>query len=333
MKKLVYILLLITAVVSCRKDDVDLADGPNLNDLFGPFAITEDIQPNVQTVNFALGQELFFSGELSKSTDWVITLTGADTEAIRTLTGSERVISISNAEWDGGANTFPGFGLEEVNVEITFPDEDNAPIIYHTINVTGSKIDSGYLITSFEDGIGANWGSFNQSTVTGGIQCGDDLAAKGDCYYKVSGDVPWDWAKGSVSIESESGSFDLPASATNLYFNMGFKALENVGPSNSFILFWFDEDENGDGVFDINSEDRITYEYWSQDSEWDLISLNYADLSTGIDGNPIETNGNGLMEPSKLLSINVFFLANPEGGVSTALVDHLIFTTDEPYKP
>ncbi len=333
MKKLIFLSFAFLALYSCRKDEADVVDGPNLNDLFGDFTILTNIEPNITTVDFDAGQELFFSGELSKNTDWVISLIGNDTGARRALTGSDKNVSISNAEWDGGANTFPGFGIEDVSVEITFPDEAIAPTLNYTLTVTGLKQDEGVLITSFEDGIGSNWTSFNQSTVSGGIVCSDDEAAKGDCYYKVSGDVPWDWAKGSVMIRPDEGTFGLQGSASNLYFNMGFKAVENVGPTNSFILFWFDEDENGDGFFDENTEDRIAYEYWSQDTEWDLISLNYADLQFDELGNTIETNGNGLMEPSKLISINVFFLANPENGVSTGYVDHLIFTTDEPYTP
>jgi hypothetical protein len=118
-----------------------------------------------------------------------------------------------------------------------------------------------------------------------------------------------------------------------LYFNMAFKALENVGPENSFVQIWFDEDENGDGVFDELTEDRFLIDYWSTDTEWDLMSILYSELQFDIDGNQVVTNGNGLPEPSKLVSVNIFFLANPANGNSKALVDHLIFTTDNPYTP
>lgn len=334
MKQLFIFSLVVLALTSCRKDDEEFVDGPNLNDLFGPFSIIEDIVINTNTVDFPNDGSVFYSGELSKNTDWFIYITGSETGATRTIQGFDRVLSIDNAAWNGGANTFPGFGLEECYLEVHFPNEEDAPILYDTVSVEGLKIDDGYLITSFEEGVGTNWSNFNQTTVTGGIVCGNDESAKGDCHYSFSGSVPWDWAIGSVMIQpDDGGTFGLPASASNLYFNMGFKALENVGPTNSFILFWFDEDENGDGVFDEATEDRFTYEYWSTDSEWDLISLLYGDLQFDIEGAQVETNGNGLPEPSKLVSVNVFYLANTENGLSSALVDHLIFTTNTPYTP
>jgi hypothetical protein len=99
------------------------------------------------------------------------------------------------------------------------------------------------------------------------------------------------------------------------------------------LLFWFDEDDNGDGVFNLNSEDRFIFEYWSNTLDWDLISRKYADLKFDADGAEQPTNGNGLTEPSKLISINVFFLANPNNGNAQAFADHLIFTLNEPYQP
>ena len=54
-----------------------------------------------------------------------------------------------------------------------------------------------------------------------------------------------------------------------------------------------DEDENGDGTFDLATEDRFIYEYWYQDTGWNLISYKYSDIQFDEDGNQVSTNGNG----------------------------------------
>lgn len=331
MRKLTFICLATLLLFSCRKDEEGVVDGPSLENLFGDFSVITDITVNQTAVDFSVGEDIHWNGEISKNTDWVIRLTGQTTGAMRTITGDDRIISVTNAIWLGGANNFPGFGLEDVDVEITFPNEENAPVFNYVITVEGLKIDSGTLASSFEDGIGSNWQSFNQAGVAGEIICGDGQAASGDCYYSVSGTVAWDWAIGSVMVVPEPETFDLPNSPSNLFLNMGFKVEDHVGQS--FVLFWIDEDEDGDGVWEQGQEDRIIYEYWSETDEWDLISLNYADLKFDEFGEPIDFGGNGLMEPSKVVAINVFFLSNPELGYNQGSFDQLIFTTDGPYLP
>lgn len=333
MKKITLITLATLLLFSCRKEDAGKFDGPDLNDLFGPFSIVEDIKINKNTANFPVDNSLYFSGELSKNTDWVIAIKGATSGASRTISGTERIISIDNSAWDGGANSFPGFGIETAYVEISFPKEDGSPILYDTVTITASKVDNGILITSFENGEGTNWSKFNQTTVAGAISCGGGESAKGNCHYSFAGSVPWDWAIGSVMIQPTTPTFGLPASASNLYFNMAFKPIENIGDGNTFIQFWFDEDENGDGTFDLATEDRFVYEYWYQDTGWNLISYKYSEIQFDTDGNQVSTNGNGLPEPSKLMSINVFYLANKDNGNAKAYIDHLIFTTNQPYTP
>ena len=319
--------------VGCRKNEPETFYGPDLNDLFGPFSIVQTITLSHNPINFALDGNLSFNGELSKNTDWVITITGANSGAIRNITGSERILSSANAAWNGGANSYPAFSIEDAYIEIAFPNEEGSPVLYDTVAITGEKIDDGVLITGFENGAGSNWVVFNQTTVTGEIVCGNGESAKGTCHYSVEGVVGWDWAKGSVAIQPDAGTFPLQSSPNNLFFNMALKPVESVGPTSSFIQIWFDEDENDDGLFDPNTEDRYIYEYWTTDTIWELVSVEYASLTQDENGDPSVTNGNGLPEPSKLLSVNIFFLSDPNNGNAKALFDHIIFTSNGSYNP
>ena len=115
---------------------------------------------------------------------------------------------------------------------------------------------------------------------------------------------------------------------------MAVRATEGSGATNAFMQFWFDEDDNEDGVFDPNTEDRYLYEFWMENDEWTLISKKYSELNLDADGNIQAVNGNGILEPNKLISINSFFLANKDDADNKkVLMDHVIFTINEPYKP
>ena len=333
MKKLLNITLIFLLIMSCRKNDEDTIEGPSLNDLYGPFSILSNLELN-ENVNFSSGESVAFDMEISKQTNWEIEIVGSTTGATRKFTGSDRIISTENAHWQGGADEFPSFGLEKSYITVRFPNEEDAPVISDSITITGLKNDKGTLITSFENGFQSHWDLFNQTTVSGSITCSDDQAAKGDCYYKWDGYVPWDWAIGSVQINAPDSGFGLPANANTLFFNMGNKMVSNTGPNQCFIQFWFDEDDNGDGTFDEATEDRFIYEYWYENDQWNVISFKYGDLKYDADGNIADVKGNGLPEPSKLISINVFFLANKDSGEeSEGYVDHIIFTENETYKP
>ncbi|MFT4680069.1 MAG: hypothetical protein ACI9HG_002189, partial [Flavobacteriales bacterium] len=72
MKQIFIFSLVLLALTSCRKDEDEIVDGPNLNDLFGPFSIVEDIVINRTMVDFPNDGLVYYSGELSKNTDWFI---------------------------------------------------------------------------------------------------------------------------------------------------------------------------------------------------------------------------------------------------------------------
>ena len=326
MKKLVYIFIALL-IFGCRHKEEEF-EGPDLNDLFGPFYIISELNLSDNSLDFKNGDQLVFNAELSKRTPWVITITGLKSGAIATFEGKERIITSTNATWFGGADNFPAFNIEEALITLVFPNEEGSEIITDTVSIISEKIDAGTLITGFENGIGTNWGNtFSNAPST--IKC-DGLGAKGNCYYAWEGTVGWDYGIGSVIIRPDAGTFNLQANASNLFFNMAVNFINNKDCS---MILSFMEDENGDGIFDAASEDAYSYEYSYNKDGWDLISLNYGDLQFDAEGNSVEVNGNGLPEPSKLHGIDVIYIANPAEGSTKAFVDQLIFTVNEPYKP
>ncbi len=338
MKKILYISSVLFLAISCRKEDV--YDGPSLNDKFGPFEITKGLTLSQQTINFSTDGDLIFNAQFSKNVDFEIDITGANSGAHRKITGYGNVMSIDNATWEGGSDSFPGFDLEKAYIEVSFPKENTSETLKDSVVISGFKSDKGFLITSFESSATQNWSiDFNQATVTQSNICSDGLSAKQDCYYSWEGEVTWDWGIGGINISPSSGSFGLPANGNNLYFNMGVNFLDNVGlegssEASAFVIT-FQEDDSGDGIFKANEDDAYGYTIWSNPENigWELLSLKYIDLQFDANGNKIDVNGNGLPEPNKIVNINIVLIGNPSGGNTKAFADHLIFTTDEPYRP
>lgn len=329
MKKYLYIIGIVLFAVSCRKEDAETADGPSLNDLFGPFEIIKPLTLSHENINFSVDGDLIFNAEFSKNVDWVIDITGSISGAKRTLSGKTKLLSSGNSTWEGGANTFPSFGLEKAYIEVSFPNEDNSPIFIDSVTIIGEKTDGGIVITSFENGIGSNWGS-EFSNAPSSITCGDGNAAKGDCYLGWNGTVDWDWGIGSVIVRPDVGTYPLPTNSSNLFFNCAVNFIENIGPDNCGIVFTFYEDDNEDGEFIASDDDAYSYSYTYNKEGWDLISINYSELPD-LQENILK--GDGIPSPSKIVGINMVYFANEAGGNSKAYVDQLIFTTDEPYRP
>ena len=96
---------------------------------------------------------------------------------------------------------------------------------------------------------------FNQAGVNASIDCNTDASAK-VAAIKWEGTVGWDWAIGSFQINTPRMVLDY-LQTQNLFFNMASKFISNTGPNNCFILLWFDEDDNGDGSFNLERRTDI----------------------------------------------------------------------------
>ncbi len=330
MKKTKYIgfifaLGILSFISGCKHDD-EVFEGPSLQDQFGEFAIEQPLTLSTDPVDFSAGEHMIFFAKLSINANWKIEVTGLSSGAKKIIEDNNKVIDDVNATWDGGASGFPAFGVETCAVEMTFPNH-SSDTLRDTLTISGLKSEDASItvISNFESGIATQWTEWGQATVTQQILCNDNNSAKGTCYYSMGGIVGWDWGIGNIIFSDSSGSYNLSSNSQAVYFNAGLKGVNSVGTS--IMQFSFQEDDNQDGVFDNATEDSWIYEYTIADSSWTLVSFPYADLAGGI------TNGNGLLEPHKIISVTAFLLADPQAGEVVTHLDQLVFSTNRPYEP
>lgn len=325
MKKSIIILFALVSIISCRKDEINKFDGPDLNDVYGEFKIIDSLKSSVSSVDFSQGT-MHFSCELSKLSQWKLEIEGQNSGAVKIIEGSSRVLDASTALWDGSTTIFPLFQAEMCDVMLTF--EGEVDTLHTTLELTGLKPLEGFIVANFEDGWKPGWTKFVQSgaNMKFDIQ-NDSVTPEATSYYNMQGEVNWDWLIGLVDFNAAAyneTTLPLSANGDNLFFNClvyGEPQLDN-----SRILFRFDEDENEDGEFDETTEDQFGYEVIIDWAGWRLISVKYSDIV----GNG---NGGDIHNPDKLNKVSILHLANPASGFAKTAVDLMIFTENEALQP
>jgi len=326
MKKLVYFLMIGTALLSCRKDEVNLIDGPNLIDVFGDFQIKTELEPKEPTVDFSNVQSTFFTCEFTTVEEWELRIEGTQSGAVKIITGSSRALNAETAAWNGSTTQFPLFMAEECEVMLTFANQPDT--LRTQIEVLAPKVNDGFIIADFESGWNNGWTTFIQSGGDMDFNIKTDGSAPQEgAYYNMQGTVNWDWLIGLVDFNATA--YGLPVlpltdNGDNLFFNA--LVYGEPGLSNTLMLFRFDEDENGDGVFSESSEDQYSYEFPVDWTGWRLVSIRYSDL-------PGTGNGNGTHNPDKINKVSVLHLANPSSGFAKSGLDYIIFTENEALEP
>ena len=334
MKYVLALMLSAACFVSCERDSD--ANKITLTDIYADFEIKESLDVNRTSIDFEQGENTHYTAEFSKPVIWELSITGNKSGAQKTLTGFSKELNAETAVWDGSTSIFPMFKSgEDCSVELNVPGEDTTLVLSESITVKKAKVDEGVVITDFETGndYRDGWDWFFQSGVSFFNLKSTKRAAQGSYYYKMFGECSWDWLIGMINIPAtafENNTFGLNGDANNLYFNV----LLNVREPNARLLIRFKEDENNDGVFDIETEDEYSITIMDTEEGWQQISVKYSDLVVvDENGNTITPNGNGIHNPDLLNIIDVLLLADPETGYSRVDMDYMIFTENEPLKP
>ena len=329
MKKLQFLLFLFPFFfTSCEKEKIE---GPSLNDLFADLEILEPLSVVGDSVDFASGQNIYFTASFSKQLDWKIQIKGLSSGSVKIILGKSNEINQSNSTWLGNSSSLPFFTNENCDVELSFEIDDTT--IYNYLNIQVEKDyqnENTVLITDLENNFNPNFTGFFQSGCTRALAIGG--AGQKDKYLAQFGTCDWDWLIGYVDYFSTFWYDDknnMINDPSKLYFNIMIQGASTISPvtslPNSLFKLEFYEDENGDDYYDASSEDRFDLEFDINWTGWRMVSICYNDLIP-----PSTNSGNGIKEPAKIFKVRTLLLANPESGFAKADIDFIIWSNGAP---
>jgi len=249
--------------ISCKRD-IDTFDGPSLIDRFGEFENTQALQLNRSEVDFSVGESVIFTAEFNKNVEWVITITGQQSGAVRRITGFDRFIKESNATWTGGTTDLPFFKKELCTVVLSVPEEADFSQTAE-VEIIGTKLYPGNVFADFEDPPGSfiDVGNF-EFEFSNQIGRQNTLpAAQGDYYYFLEGtdNVVPNFFVGLINIKSTiTGQTYAPFPTTvpnQLYFNC---FLYHDGSPHGIAVIQFAFDSNNSGAFEDGQDQTFQLE-------------------------------------------------------------------------
>ncbi|MEM9050992.1 MAG: hypothetical protein AAGC47_02970 [Bacteroidota bacterium] len=264
----------------------DTAFGNELSFMTIPIpTLVDQFVASSNNVNLVLGEDVFFSGEFSTTASWTIEITGQQTGAEKTITGTGLNIDESNSLWDGAADGFPLFDAEPCEVRLTSPDNPDIDEVIQ-VQLLSPKPFGGDLITDFEADLGQNLiiGDFEFELIPESGIIMNSQALQGSSYLYLegtdneSGGATDNFFVGLIRLFPDftgSNYFEVPTLApSQLYFNMlTFNEL-----SYSRVVLGFIIDTNDSGAYEEGQDEII-------DTEFDGIpehSLGWDDFSISM---------------------------------------------------
>ena len=330
MKNLKFLLLTLPFFfTSCEKDKIE---GPNLNDMYGELTIIESLNVIGDSADFSVGDNMYFTASFSKQVDWKIKIEGLNSGSVKIISGKSNDINQLNSTWDGGSTHLPFFISEDCDIQLTFEMYDDT--IYRQLNIQEEKEynnENTVLITDFENGFNPNFTGFFNAGCTKALTNGG--AGQGVKFLQQFGTCDWDWLIGYVDYYSTYwyDQNELVNNPSQVYFNIMINGDSTISQAsnvpNSLFKLEFYEDENGDGYYDANTEDRYDYEFDVDWNGWRMVSLCYNDVEKLV---LATSGGNAVRNPSKISNVRTLLLANPDSGPAKADVDFLIWSIGKP---
>lgn len=258
----ILLLLSVFALValSACDHDTDTFDGPGLVDRFGDFTLLEDLAISRSTVDFGAGETVTATARFNKRTNFVLTITGLESGAVKVIEGFDTELNIDNATWTGGTTDLPLFRLEDCTIELTIPEVPALTGQTANVEIVGAKIYEGAVFEDFEENFGGGdveFGNFEFELTNNTGRRNDGNSGEGNWYYFFEGtdNVVPNFFVGLVNFNaSATGQTYVPVPTTvpeDLYFNTFM--LSDGGP-HGIAVIQFVYDSNDSGAFEDGTD-------------------------------------------------------------------------------
>ena len=301
MKQIFVIILLAAVALGCKKET---PVGPDLLDIYGPFAIKDSLSiENINGVDFSANETVKFKGDWSNITPWKITITGKTSGAVKTITGKTKTLDTLLSIWDGSSDCI-FFKKEECDVQLSFGEHPNTMNCSLKINGVHDYSKDGILLKDFEGTTTAEfWGGNSNCKLDS-----TNKAPQGNKYYHMEGKEPgnayWIGSFPPITAQQLFGSStthfpfnDKDTSTTYVNF-----FVRGYGYPDTYVNIQTKEDDNNNGVADT-TEDSFSKRYLVTGTEWTKVSIPLSELTDD------DTKGNNKKEISKISTIYIMLFS------------------------
>ena len=305
------------------------------------------------TVNFSVpanNKDTFYAA-FSHEVSWAIVLTGRQSGAVKTITGTSQSIDGSNPAWlwDGSHDGLYFFIKNEVvDAKITFLGSN---LEYRdSVTVTGTKVFKDIMVLDFEtaggfisynDAPGGDNPSVAATITDGGAMADGEIFQKSvqgiKAFYWYSNDgagVANFFGGGGARNINAAERAQFPTDPDSLYLNV---YIYGKGDPNSRLNFGAREDDfTGSnfavGVHTPTNDDEWQVQITLDHFGWKLFSYKYSDMTPSAS----PTNGgsgNKVKEPKRITDISFGLISSPKGNFVEAIIDFPIITFGAPFNP
>lgn len=338
--------------MSCTPDPIE---GPEIQDIYGPFAVVEGLRSDRATVDFTAGEQVGFYAQLSIRTDWTLEIIGLESGARKEIQGRDREITPDVLRWDGTITFAPLFGEEPCMTRLVFAEYPDT-LWGDTVQVTGIRPEANVdlVLTDFESltqGIGnfTEPASFNQR-VTGTYY--QNLFTTPPSFATVNppqGERFWvmsaDHSPANIFI---CGASMLASAATSGNPGQDYLALGTLNPDNVYfnaLVYGFgdgisrlqvglQEDDNLDGVYDRFTEGAYNAEVPVDWTGWRVVSLPLSQFARSTIGGYGNNDATGVQDLDRIIQVEFLLLAQPQtDGFCGHALDFMNFTLYAPWQP